>query len=100
MNNNFENNLNETQFEDMRQQLNTLKKKLGEQEIVNDRLMRRSMRNQVNSITRRYYLIIALCVMMVPYGYWAFVVLSHLSVTFWIATSIFMLICGGAHDEP
>ena len=96
MNNNFENNLNETQFEDMRQQLNTLKKKLDEQEIVNDRLIRRSMRNQVNNITRRYYLIIALCVMMVPYGYWAFVVLSHLSVTFWIATSIFMLICGGA----
>lgn len=96
MNNNFENNMNETQFEDMRQQLNTLKKKLDEQEIVNDRLIRRSMRNQVNNITRRYYLIIALCVMMVPYGYWAFVVLSHLSVTFWIATSIFMLICGGA----
>ena len=31
MNNNFENNMNETQFEDMRQQLSTLKKKLGEQ---------------------------------------------------------------------
>ena len=52
MNNNFENNCDETQFEDMRQQLNTLKKKLDEQEIVNDRLIRRSMRNQVNSITR------------------------------------------------
>ena len=96
MNNNFENNMNETQFEDMRQQLNTLKKKLDEQEIVNERLMRRSMRNQVNNITRRYYIIMALCVMMVPYGYWCFVVLSHLSISFWIATSIFMLICGGA----
>ena len=57
MNNNFENNMNETQFEDMRQQMNTLKKKLGKQEIVNDHLMRRSMRNQVNNITRRYYII-------------------------------------------
>ena len=46
MNNNFENNMNETQFEDMRQQLNTLKKKLGEQEIVNDRLIRRSMKQE------------------------------------------------------
>ena len=36
MNNNFENNMNETQFDDMRQQMNTLKKKLGKQEIVND----------------------------------------------------------------
>ena len=96
MNNNFENNMNETQFEDMRQQMNTLKEKLSKQEIVNDHLMRRSMRNQVNSIARRYYIIIAISVLMIPYGYWCFVKLSHLSITFWIATSVFMLICGGA----
>lgn len=96
MNNDFENNINEIQFEDMRKQLSTLKKKLGEQEIVNERLMRRSMRNQVNTITRRYYIIMALCVFMVPYGYWCFVKLSGLSILFWIVTSIFMLICGGA----
>ena len=96
MNNNFENNMNETQFEDMRQQLNTLKKKLDAQEIVNDRLVRRSMRNEVNNITRRYYIIMAVSLLMIPYGYWCFVVLSHLSLAFWIGTSIFMLICGGA----
>ena len=96
MNNNFENSINESQFEDMRQQLNTLKKKLSEQEIVSDRLVRRSMRNQVNNITRRYYIIMTLCLIMVPYGYWCFVVLAHLSITFWIATSIFMMISGGA----
>ena len=96
MNNNFENNMNETQFDDMRQQMNTLKKKLGKQEIVNDHLMRRSMRNQVNNITRRYYIIMAICVLMVPYGYWCFVKLSGLSIFFWIVTSIFMLICAGA----
>ena len=60
MNNEIENNVKETQFEDMRQQLNTLKKKLGEQEIVNDRLMRRSMRDQVNKINNRYFIIMAL----------------------------------------
>ena len=89
MNNDFE-------LENMRQQMATLKNKLNEQEILNDRIVRRSMRNEVNNITRRYYVIIAISVLMVPYGYWAFVVLSHLSITFWIATSIFMLICGGA----
>ena len=51
MNNEFGNNMNETQYEDMRHQLNTLKKKLGAQEIINDHLIRRSMRNQVNSIS-------------------------------------------------
>ena len=89
MNENFD-------LENMRQQMATLKNKLNQQEIVNDRLMRRSMRNEVSKITRRYYIIMALSVFMVPYGYWCFVKLSGLSITFWIVTSIFMLICGGA----
>ena len=96
MNNEFENNMYETQFEDMRQQMNTLKKKLGNQEIINDLMIRRSMRNQVNTITRRYYIIMAVGLFMVPYGYWCFVKLCGLSIFFWIVTSIFMLICTGA----
>ena len=96
MNNNFENNMNETQFEDMRQQLNTLKKKLGEQEIVNDRLIRRSMKQEANKISRRYNIIIALCILMIPYTYVVFTMKLGLSLAFWIGTSIFMLICGGA----
>ena len=89
MNENFE-------LENMRQQMTTLKNKLNQQEIVNDRLMRRSMRNEVNTITRRYYIIMAVGLLMVPYGYWCFVKLGGLSLFFWIVTSIFMLICTGA----
>ena len=96
MNNNFENNMNETQFEDMRQQLNTLKKKLGEQEIVNDRIIRRSMKQVANKISRHYNIIIALCILMIPYTYMVFTMSLGLSLTFWIGTSIFMLICAGA----
>ena len=58
--------------------------------------MRRSMRNEVNTIARRYYVIMAVGLFMVPYGYWCFVKLSGLSIFFWIVTSIFMLICAGA----
>ena len=87
---------NDFELENMRQQLTTLKNKLNQQEIINDRLMRRSMRNEVSTITRRYNIIMALSVLMVPYGYWCFVVLIHLSISFWIVTSIFMLICGAA----
>ena len=89
-------NNNDFELEEMRQQMTTLKNKLDKQEIVNDRLMRRSMRNEVNTINRRYNIIMALCVLMIPYGYWCFVVLSHLSIAFWIITSIFMLVCGVA----
>ena len=89
MNENFD-------LENMRQQMTTLKNKLNQQEIVSDRLIRRSMRNEVNSITRRYNIIMAIGILMVPYGYWCFVKLVGLSIFFWIATSIFMLICAGA----
>ena len=96
MNNEFVNNQNDTQFEDMRQQMQTLKNKLEKQAIVNDLIIRRSMKKDVNTITRRYYIIMALCVIMIPYGYWAFVIMCGLSLTFWIATSVMMLICAGA----
>lgn len=86
----------DTQLEEMREQMITLKQKLNQQEIVNDRLVRRSMRNEVGTITRRYYITMALAVLMIPYGYWVFVKLSHFSVAFWIASSIFMLACGAA----
>ena len=83
-------------LENMRQQMTTLKNKLNQQEIVNDRFICRSMKNEVNKITHRYNIIMALCVFMVPYGYWCFVKLCGLSLLFWIVTSIFMLVCAGA----
>ena len=80
----------------MRQQLDTLKEKLNQQDILNDHIIRRSMKKDVNNITRHYYIIIAIGLLMVPYGYWCFMKLCGLSYFFWIVTSIFMLICVGA----
>ena len=88
--------MNEFELEDMRQQMQTLKKKLQQQEIVNDRLIRQSMKRNASLINRTYLWLIILAVLMVPYGYWAFVVLSHFSTVFWIGTSIYMLVCAGA----
>ncbi len=89
-------NTNDFELENMRQQMTTLKNKLNQQEIVNERLMRRSMRNEVNTITRNYNIIMALGILMVPYFYWVFVKLSGFSMAFWIGSSVFMLICVGA----
>lgn len=89
MNENFE-------LENMRQQMTTLKNKLNQQEIVNDRLIRHSMKNTAGNINRTYIWLIILSVLMVPYGYWAFVILINFSIAFWIATSLFMLVCAGA----
>ena len=95
MNNEIQNNTNEAQFEEMRQQLNTLKKKLQQQEIVNDRIIRQSMKKTAGNISRRYYAIMVLCLLMIPYSYWAFVMLSGFSIPFWIFTCIVMLFCLG-----
>ena len=89
-------NNNDFELENMRQQMTTLKNKLNQQEIVNERLMRRSMRNEVNTITRHYNIIMILGILMVPYFYWVFVKLTGFSMAFWIGSSIFMLICVGA----
>ena len=83
-------------FEDMRQQMNTLKNKLNQQEIVNDRLIRRSMKKEVSSIARRNYILMTVALFVIPYGYWTFVKLSGFSFAFWLGTCIFMLICAGA----
>ena len=89
MNENFE-------LENMREQMNTLKKKLDQQEIVNDRIIRKSMRNTANNIKRRYYAIMALTLLMIPYTYVVFILNQGLSMAFWIGTSILMLLCAGA----
>ena len=81
------------ELENMHQQMQMLKDKLDKQEIVNERLIRRSMRNEVSSITRRYYILMALSVLMIPYSYWLFAKLTGFSMAFWIGTSIFMLTC-------
>lgn len=88
--------MNEFELENMRRQMATLKQKLEQQEIVNDHIMRRSMKKSANSITRRYYMIMAVGLCMIPYGYWAFVKLAGFSVAFWIGTCILMLLCTGA----
>ena len=78
------------ELENMRQQMNTLKKKLEQQEIVNDRFIRHSMKQTAGNISRRYYMIMALCLLMLPYSYWAFVTLNGFSIPFWIFMGWFM----------
>ena len=86
----------DTQLEEMREQMNTLKKKLNQQEIVNDRLIRHSMKRTAGNINRRYIITMVIGLLMVPYTYWVFIKLSGFSVAFWIFTCIFMMICVGA----
>ena len=85
----------DTQFEEMRMQMEMLKSKLDKQEIVNDRILRKSMKKNMNNITRRYTILVVVALLMIPYAYYVFVSMMGYSVGFWIATVVFMLIsCG------
>jgi len=66
MNENFE-------LENMRQQLETLKKKLDQQEIVNERMIRQSMKKSAGDIKRMYTIAIIAGLLMIPYSYFVFV---------------------------
>ena len=78
-------------FEEMRQQMNILKEKLQKQEIVNEKVFRRSTRKSLKGINRRYTFVSILCILMVPYSYWAFVKLTGMSIWLWLATCVLML---------
>ena len=88
--------MNDFELDNMRQQMDTLKKKLEQQEIVNDRIIRHSMKRSANNITRRYYALIVFAILGIPYCYWAFVHLAGLSVAFGIGTAVFILVSAAA----
>lgn len=79
------------EFDEMRQQLAILKDKLENQTIVNDRFIRRSIKRGIGTLNRRYLVLAIIALAMIPYGYWAFVMLNGLSVGLWVAMCVLML---------
>ena len=79
------------ELDEMRQQMAILKNKLDDQTIVNDRLIRRAVKNSVSTINKRYLVISIIAFAMIPYGYWTFVKLNGLSISLWIVMSVIML---------
>ena len=83
------------ELEKMRQQMAILKDKLENQTIVNDRFIRRSIKRGVSTINKRYLVLGIIALAMIPYGYWAFVMIAGLSVALWLASCLMMLIVVG-----
>ena len=79
------------ELDEMRQQMAILKDKLENQTIVNERFIRRSIKRGVSTLNRRYLVMAIIALVMIPYGYWAFVMLNGLSVGLWIAMCVLML---------
>ena len=63
----MENNNNSNELEQMREQLSVLKKKLNRQEIVNDRLMRESMKSKMSWIRKYLWICVILAPLLIVY---------------------------------
>ena len=85
----------DNELDEMRQQMAILKDKLENQTIVNDRFIRRSIKRGVSTINKRYLIIGIIALALIPYGYWAFVMIGGLSVALWLASCVMMLLVVG-----
>lgn len=83
------------ELQEMREQLNILRDKLNNQQIVNDRLLRETMKNKVSGINKNETRVIALgifCCLMYPVLHYV----SYVSWTTVIATILLMVFTIGA----
>ena len=87
-------NTNDFELEEMRQQMAILQNKLNNQNIVNDRFIRRAIKHGMSTINKRYLVISIIALAMIPYGYWAFVVIIGLSLFFSLLSYIILLMVG------
>ena len=61
-------NTNDFELEEMRQQMAILQNKLNNQNIVNDRFIRRAIKHGMSTINKRYLVISIIALAMIPYG--------------------------------
>ena len=85
-----ENTITEQQeLETLRSQMDLLRKKLEQESIVNEKLMRETMRSRVSTINRQGWISIAAAICMVL---WFPLCFNTLSKAFIITTIVFMLV--------
>lgn len=79
------------ELEEMRRQIGLLKKKLDNEAIVNDRVMRRVMKEKVNSVERYLVRVIVIGVCAMLLMYYDCAVLFHLSAELLVFTEVLLL---------
>jgi hypothetical protein len=86
----MENNNMTTDLEQMRQQMETLKTKLDEQQIINDKLLKQSMKSKMNWI--RNYILIELFAMLPFIGIACASMQGDLHFSWWSYSALMLLI--------
>lgn len=81
-----------TELEEMKAQLALLNKKLEKETIVNERLIRRAMKNKAWGIRRKIMAESVVCLLMIPYFIWVMPTVVGVSMGFCYYTAFFMLL--------
>ncbi|MBR4535362.1 MAG: hypothetical protein IKO62_01745 [Bacteroidales bacterium] len=85
-----ENTITEQQeLESLRSQMDLLRKKLEQETIVNEKLMRETMKSRVSTINRQGWISIGAAILMIL---WTPLAFNNLSTVFIIATIVFMAV--------
>ena len=82
-----ENTTTEQELETLRSQMDLLRKKLEQESIINEKLMRETMKSRVSTINRQGWISIAVAICMVL---WFPLCFNTLSTAFIITTIVFM----------
>jgi hypothetical protein len=88
----MENNIESTELEQMRTQLNLLKEKLEKETIVNERLIRKAMKEKVSNLNRDAIAITIVALLGIPYCTFVFANMMNMSWWFIGTTDVFFLI--------
>ncbi len=81
------NNIPQNEVDELREQLALFKQRLDQQEIISDRLMRRSMNARISIFTKTSVIVDIAVLLIMPLVFWAF---SKMSVS-WYLTLILLL---------
>lgn len=83
-----ENTIIEQELESLRSQMDLLRKKLEQETIVNEKLMRETMKSRISTINRQGWISIGAALLMIL---WTPLFFNNLSTAFIITTIVFML---------
>lgn len=83
------NNIDSKEFLEMKEQLSLLIKKLDKEAIVNERMIRRSMKEKADRLNRRLIVEIIVCLIMIPFFICVLPNLSKVSMPFCIFSAGF-----------
>ena len=86
------NNIDSQELQEMKAQLALLTQKLEQETIVNGRLIRRSMKEKANKLSRNIIIESLVCIMMIPFFIWILPNISPHSMYFCAFSVAFMVL--------